>query len=408
MRWASMIVLSGLVACGDGTIGGEHCVAFKCEARGFELTPLVVQFSELRTRDALPLPTAKWEIANPCSTPCDASERALLFPAGNGSVFNIVRHGAPPSVQLISAEAQRTEAQLSTPASASPSPGTYAVGSADGRLWMHAQWPQPGTSQPLDELASWVAGQPVQRSMLAVAPSQRRPLGAIPGAPGSYLLFDSNIVTGEMLSGSVRLIAQDGAVHWQRGGLPSAIAIIGGSAAWDGDHYVVTARNASAPATSSYALVWLDAAGGLERATTIYGANWRSARLLDRGPGSFVALGRSDLESGASLSNSDTTGNIDIVAFRESEPLAAWRLRRDCFFELEIRGFTVDAAGTMFVSTQAGVWDEPRGLLCRLPEQGQGVCYQSEPMQLLGALAAIGTDSLVAELNDRLVRIDLP
>jgi hypothetical protein len=401
MHKASWMALAGLLACGDGTIGSERCVAAVCEDPEFEVLPLLVNFREVSTLDPSPLPAPTWTIDNPCTGTCSQEDRAQLLPAGGERSWNLVRRAPVPTLELIQGDGKRATQALVAPVGASAGFGAYLAPQNDGSLLVHAQW---AGSMMIDELTTLSPELPPRTSTLRPL-AQRRPLGVIRG-PDAFLMFDDNLVTGT-LSGSLRVVGPDGALLRQRGGLPDAVAVVGGSAVWNSAQYVVTARNATAPGSSAYALAWFGPDATLLRGTTIFGSNWRGAQLYDRGQGSFVAVGPTDLEAGTGMGGANE-GFIDIVEFNFENAVRGFRIMRDCFYALTLNGFAVDRSGTMFVSSLAGQRDQPRGLLCKLPVSDTPKCFQTAINQMLGALVAVSSNSVVAVLDQQIVRYDLP
>ncbi len=404
MHKAAWIVLASLLACDDGSIGGEDCVGASCEAKGFQIELLPVNFKEVRTQNAWPLPAPAWSLANPCGTPCAAQEPAKLFWAGSDRTWNVQRHTLPPTIELIDGAGKRSSSVLDAPPGSGAGSPVFAVGQPDGSVFMHVQWTQSNGSPAVDEMAVWAPQQAVQRTQLKSLPNAVRPLGAIRGEDG-FLMFDDDLRAG-MLTGSTRLLGGDGSVRWQRGNFPDSLRAVGGSAVWDASAYVLAARNEAPEATLVYALAWFAPGGVLTRGTMIADAIWRTTQLYDRGQGQFVAAGRSDIKS-AGAAGGNNEGNLDIVSFSMQSAVMGWRLRRDCFFALDVLGFASDMAGNMFVSSRTGVWDQPRGLLCRLPVVGDARCYQTEPMHTLGSLVAVGPSSVVAQYDDGIARFNL-
>jgi hypothetical protein len=400
MHKASWLLLAGLLACGDN-IGSVVCEGTACATSEFTIERLEVPFEKVSTANPSPLPAFTWSI--PCGGSCTSSERAQLHWAGGDRTWNIVRGTALPTVELIASHGTRSTQQLALPTGANTLNRAYAVSQPDGTLLTHALWSQPGTSQQIEEMAVFATG-PVQRATLNPLTQASRQLGAIRGGDDGYLLFDDNLATG-MLVSNTRSIGSDGGQRWLTG-FPDEVPYAGGSAVWTTQQYVLAARGG---ASLLYYLMWLDAGGAPRRATTIASSNWRNVQLLDRGQGQFIAVAQTDLEAGASPGGSNE-GMIDVVAFNFGQPMKGWRLERDCLFQLEVYGFSAPARSShVFVSTLVGDTAESHGLLCRLPfDAGVSRCFAAQPGQTFGALVAIGPNSVVAAMNDQIVRIDLP
>ncbi|HEY6882306.1 MAG TPA: hypothetical protein VI299_29950 [Polyangiales bacterium] len=400
--WWPAIAALAFLACGDGTIGKELCISVACDERPDLLVEqLVVDFEEVSTIDPATLPAPSWRIPNPCAVaPCNVPAR--LFAARDGSVWSIARGTSVPTVESITPEGTRTTRSIEVPSAESTIRSAYFTGRSDGSLLGHLQWSQP-TGRSYEETVEWFdAAQPPQRTLLDPASTQPRPPAAIAAAQG-FLLFDDGVVQDEMSFNVVRNVARDGEVVWQQGSFPQVAAIVGGSAVATSTHYLLSA-SPNSTGTTLYRMLWLDPLGTVRRVTEVSGATWRGLSFFDRGADRYLAVAPSDITAAGDGSQ----GNIDLVFFTGAQPTRGVRLRRDCFYALALNGYGIDRDGNAYVSSIAGVRGEPRGLLCRLPDRGVARCYQSEPMRSLGALVVLDEDTVIAAMDDEIVRIDLP
>jgi hypothetical protein len=401
MHKASWVLLASLLACSDD-IGSVVCDGTACQTSEFVLQALEVDFVDVATSSPSPLPAFTWSI--PCGGACISGERAQLHWAGADRAWNVFRGTALPTVELIDAEGNRSTQQLELPTGANQLVGAYSIGQLDGTLLTHALWSQPASGVLIEEMATF-SSSPVQRATMNPLTTPTRQLGAIRGGDG-YLLFDDDLAKPGMLVGSTRLVSREGKQIWSKGNLPRVVPFVGGSAVWTTQDYVLAAR--SATSVGAYFLMWFDPEGTLQRGTSISGSNWRNAQVLDRGQARFIAVAQTDLEAGAAPGGSNE-GMIDVVEFDSGQPTKGWRLRRDCLYELEVYGYAVSQEGNIFVSTLVGDPIESHALLCRLPaDPGVPRCFRAASGQTFGALVAIGPNSVVAAVNDQIVRIDLP
>jgi hypothetical protein len=395
--------LAGLIACGD-VIGSEDCVNTSCGAPPkFRVEQLQLSFIDVSTADAGML-VPSWVIPNSCT---DCTLEPQLFPAGGDAIWNVLQGATPPAVERIDRAGNRSAQTVTAPDPSTPIADTFMGGQSDGSLLVHLQW-AAAMGRSADEIA--VLGGAPQRYQLNTTQVSRPP--AIISAPDGYLMFD-DAPEDDRVFNYVQRVDTAGKVLWQKSGFPNPVGIVGGGAVASGQGYVLSARPTANGSATLWRLLWLGEDGTLTRASEVYGSAWRGLKLVDRGDGRFIAVAPSDLSGGTGSDpnveqeGASNQGNIDIVSFEQGNPQAAYRVKRSCFYQLDLHGFSVDAAGDMFVSSIAGTPEQSRGLLCRIPVTGVPRCWQTDANRKLGAIVALDANTVIAALANDIVRFDL-
>jgi sugar lactone lactonase YvrE len=73
-----------------------------------------------------------------------------------------------------------------------------------------------------------------------------------------------------------------------------------------------------------------------------------------------------------------------------------------------LNGMAVDADDTIYVTTVTGTRQNPRGLICALPDEREGRCYLAPNGVSPQTITAAGPGVLYALSEETLVKLELP
>jgi hypothetical protein len=415
--WSAGVLWCGLLACEDaGSIGSDRCVGAETRCDSLpadESLPIdTFAFPKVGTAQLRELEVV-WSRDLVCRPAC---QRLRVVAAADG--LWLVRALAPDGLRVLRyGEGGDLSAEILL--DAPDDDGSYEydvsppVSDGAGGLVVHVNWlvwatsalpPSVATSEVIQiDAAGVVTRTPLPWKMQPPVFSH----GVLPHNDG-FLLYQSN---GK--SNMLRQVDAQGETEWQQVTFPEWIPALGVAGQRSllalEDGFIVSAfTNASSGLASlggGVGLVRVDAAGNVTR--SIRFTTWPVATRL-------AALSANQFAMAGNIPEAAPSGlpilTEDLYVFRLDDKLAmsGVRIVRETYAALDLSGFAGDERGDLYVSSRVGARDDERGLLCRVPQESDAVCYQTEPALLLYDIVPSADGHVYAVSEEKLLRLRLP
>lgn len=207
----------------------------------------------------------------------------------------------------------------------------------------------------------------------------------------------------------VRKIDAAGGTIWRQVELPSGSHAALGLIAFDSGFALLTSQGLLPSYAATQKLLWFDADGNVTAQVTLpfTRSDVRSTPTLGLSDGRVAIAGPAGVipEAGAS---GGFAVDLHVLRLAQDGALTGHRIVGEAFAALSLIGMAVDAEDTVYVTSLVGTRRNPRGLICALPEQGDGTCYLAPDGVSPQTIMAPGPGVLYALAGKALVKLELP
>ncbi len=206
----------------------------------------------------------------------------------------------------------------------------------------------------------------------------------------------------------VRKIDAAGDTMWRQVELPSGSQTLWGMVQLDSGFALLTSSELHPTIGALPTLVWFDADGN------VTAQSWLPFNGMNQRP---PVLGL----SGARVAAAGITGSFDdsvtpsryisdlhVVRLASDATVTGHRIVSEGLSPLSLGSMAVDADDTIYVTSVTGTRRNPRGLICALPDQGDGTCYLAPEGVSLQGISAPAPGVLYALSGEALIKLELP
>ena len=207
----------------------------------------------------------------------------------------------------------------------------------------------------------------------------------------------------------VRKIGAAGETIWRQVELPPESQLALGMVRLDSGFALLTSSQLPQDALGTTQwLLWFDAEGNVtgRMAPPYYGSNVRPSMLGLSG--GRVALAGVITSFDASLRAAHQFVDLVVLRLAADASLSGHRVLNESPLTPFVLGMAVDVEDTVYVTSVTGTRQTPRGLICALPDQGDGTCYLAPDGVSPLAISAPAPRFLYALSDEALVKLELP
>jgi hypothetical protein len=206
----------------------------------------------------------------------------------------------------------------------------------------------------------------------------------------------------------VRKIDASGDTIWRQVELPSGSETPWGMVPLDSGFALLTSSELYTTLGAIPTLLWFDADGN------VMAQSWLPFNSLNQRPAVLGLSGARVASAGIAASLDDSLPpngyvfDLHVVRLAPDATATGHRIVNEGLSPLSVGSLAVDGDDTIYVTSVTGTRRSPRGLICALPDQGDGSCYLAPQGVSLQGISAPAPGVLYALSGEALVKLELP